>query len=203
MQNYTNASDVDNIWFIRTNGLLEATTTFFSPFKNATNIMFEAACEINHNCNVDQLSKKAYMARWLAGTSMMAPNTAGRIGSLLRASAAGAALACTGGPDNQTCGFHWYTGGFDGSTGLGQQLSAMEVMRALLVNDTAPPMTLPNVVIRGAPGNLTAPPPANPSETEAARPLHDGAPQPTGMVPGLALLIPLTIFLSLVGTLGL
>lgn len=197
LQNYTNASSVDNIWFIRTNGLLEATQTFFSPFKNATNVMFEAQCEIINNCNVDQLSKKAYMARWLAGTSLMAPNTAGRIGAMLQASAAGAAQACSGGLDGRTCGFRWYTGGFDGNTGVGQQLSAMEIMYTLLVNQTAPPQTLSNVIIRDAPENLTVPAP-EPGETETPRPLHDGVPPPLGMHPGLVLLVLLTLLFSLV-----
>ena len=95
MQNYTNGS---TIWVQRTSGFLEATATFFSPFANSSNIMFEAECELTGTCDVDQLSFKAYLARWLAGTSLMAPFTAGRVGMLLRASAIGASYACTGGP---------------------------------------------------------------------------------------------------------
>lgn len=41
MQNYTNSSD---IWVERTNGLLAATSTFFSPYKNGSSILFEAQC---------------------------------------------------------------------------------------------------------------------------------------------------------------
>ena len=193
LQNYTNGSDV---WWTRTNGLLDATSTFFSPFPNATGIMFEAQCELDNSCNVDQLSKKAYLARWLAGTSLMAPNTAGKVGALLKASAAGAAAACTGGSDGRTCGFRWYTGSYDNNTGVGQQLSAMEIMYTLLVNQTAPPKTLSNVVIRDAPANLTTPT-TDPDSSSTHRPLHDGQP-PLGTVPGLGLMFTLTTILSLI-----
>ena len=174
MQNYTNAS---TIWVERTTGLLDATTTFFSPYKNATNIMFEAKCELDYSCNVDQLSMKAYLARWLAGTSLMAPYTAGRVGTLLKASARGAAASCTGGPYGNTCGTRWYINGFDNKVGLGQQLCATEIFYALLVNETAPPISGPGVVIRDEPDNieiaasasLSQPPPGS-----TARPRFDG-----------------------------
>ncbi len=172
MQNYTNSSE---IWVERTNGLLEATSTFFSPYKNATKVMFEAQCELDYSCNVDQLAMKAYLARWLAGTSMLAPWTAAKIGGILQTSAIGAAAACSGPPDGSTCGVRWYINDFDGRTGLGQQMSAMEVMYALLVNETTPPLTLPNVVIRDAPDNITIFTGATPAgeDDDEARPLHD------------------------------
>ena len=178
LANYTNGS-AD--WVERTEGFLGASATFFSPFTNASNIMFEAACEPYYTCNVDQLSMKAYLARWLAATSVMAPYTAGRIGTLLQASALGAASACTGGADGgQPCGTRWYTGGYDGHTGLGQMLSAMEVMYALLVNETTPPLTSPGVVIRNVPDNVTSVlsatnMPAGPTSSQTARPLYDGS----------------------------
>ena len=168
MQNYTNANEK---WVTRTTGLLDATSTFFSPFPNATNIMFEAACEKKSICNVDQLSMKAYLSRWLAGTSLLAPYTAGRIGGLLRASAIGASNACTSGTIGNTCGAKWYINGWDGTSGLGQQQSAMEVMYALLVNETTPPSVLNSVRIRDAPPNVPMLLP-NPS-ANSARPLYD------------------------------
>lgn len=185
MQNYTNATDN---WVRRTTGLLDATSTFFSPFPNATNIMFEAMCETSSVCNVDQYSMKAYLARWLAGTSLLAPYTAGRIGGLLRASAVGAASACTGGPFGNTCGAKWYIDDWDGTSGLGQQLSALEVMYALLVNETTPPSMLNSVRIRDAPSNVATVLP-DPSPT-IARPLHDTGGQlrvAYGLLIGLAM----------------
>lgn len=94
MANYTNNAQV---WVDRTTGLLSATDSFFTPFTNATNIMFEAACELQSVCNVDQLSMKAYLSRWMSASSIVAPYIAGRVGTLLRASALGAASACTSG----------------------------------------------------------------------------------------------------------
>jgi mannan endo-1,6-alpha-mannosidase len=184
MQNYTNATDK---WVARTTGLLDATATFFSPYPNATNIMFEAMCEKTSSCNVDQYSMKAYLARWLAGTSLLAPYTAGRIGGLLRASAIGASNACSAGPSGNTCGSKWYIGGSDGTSGLGQQLSAMEVIYALLVNETVPPSVLNSVRIRDVPANIPMLLP-NPS-ANTARPLYDGAgrlPVAFGLLVGLA-----------------
>jgi mannan endo-1,6-alpha-mannosidase len=193
MQNYTNGS---TIWVQRTAGFLDATATFFGPFPNSTNIMFEAECELSSTCDVDQLSFKAYLARWLAGTSMLAPFTAGRVGTLLRTSAAGAAAACTGGPYGNTCGAKWYINGSDGTGGLGQQLSAVEVIYALLVNETAPPITLNNVRIRDEPATVTSlrPLPAAPSST--AKPLY-GADNEATKVSGALFAFPLTIALAI------
>jgi len=175
LQNFTNAS---SIWVTRTAGLLDATATFISPFRNATDILFEAECELALSCNVDQLSMKAYMARWLAGTSLMAPFTAGRIGTLLRTSANGAAAACAGGPQGHSCGSKWYINASDGTSGLGQQLCAMEVMYALLVNQTLPPTTWANVHISPAPSHFTTASTMTAYLTQAsasatARPLYD------------------------------
>jgi mannan endo-1,6-alpha-mannosidase len=136
LHNYTGGG---NIWTTRTNGLLSATTTFLSPFSNASDIMYERQCELTYSCNTDQLSFKAYLSRWLAGTSLMAPHTSARIAPILRASALGAAAACTGAGHNVTCGSRWYLGGSDGTSGVGQSLSVVEVLYALLVNETAPP----------------------------------------------------------------
>lgn len=173
LQNYTNGSSP---WEERTAGLVDAANTFLSPFKNATNVVFEAECELDMTCNPDQLSMKAYLIRWLAGTSKMAPFTAGRIGNILRTSAQGAARACTGGPAANTCGSKWYIGGWDGTNGLGQQLCAMEVMYSLLVNQTRPPITAGHVVLQPAPpsatSNITATQPL-PKASATARPLHD------------------------------
>lgn len=207
LSNYTNGSAN---WVERTQGFLSATATFFSPFTNGSNIMFEAACEPSYTCDVDQLSMKAYLARWLAATSVMAPYTAGRIGPLLQASALGAASACTGGADGgQPCGTQWYAGGYDGHTGLGQQLSAMEVMYALLVNETTPPLTSPGVIIRNVPDNVTSivratNTPTGPTSSRTARPLYGGSQgiaEPFGK-PSAALLLTLWMILTAFATLS-
>jgi len=135
LYNYTNASD---LWANRTAGLLESSNrTFFSPYKNASNIMFEPECEPANTCNYDQYSFKAYMARWLGKTAVVAPFTREAIQNMLVPSAEAAAQSCSGGTDGVTCGVKWYVGGYDGGYGPGQQLSGLEVVQALLA-DGAP-----------------------------------------------------------------
>lgn len=173
MSNYTNNSQ---IWVDRTTGLLAATATFFTPFKNATDIMFEATCELTSTCDVDQQSMKAYLSRWLATSSIVAPYIVGRVGTLLRASASGAALACTGGVYGNTCGSKWYINGYDGITGLGEQLSALEIVAGLLANDSMSPYHQPQVTITDTP--YTALPTTvgiTSDPTQTADPLHDSS----------------------------
>jgi mannan endo-1,6-alpha-mannosidase len=176
LANYTNSSE---IWVQRTAGLLGATGTFVGPFKNSTNIVFEAYCELAGTCNIDQLSMKAYLVRWMAGASILAPFTAPRVGDLFRASALGAAAACSGGSSGRDCGLKWYINGTDGTTGLGQQLAVLELMYALAVNQTSPPATQPQVTIGLQPANITdilaAATATLSSPTGTARPLFDGS----------------------------
>jgi mannan endo-1,6-alpha-mannosidase len=130
----------DEVWKARVDGLVEAASVFFSPYANATGVMFEAACETHGTCNVDQFSFKAYMARFLAKTAVLAPWTRDRIVPWLRASAVAAAKACSGGLTGQECGHKWYLdgNGFDGTSGLGQQQSAMETVTSLLASEVWP-----------------------------------------------------------------
>ncbi|KAF1944792.1 mannan endo-1,6-alpha-mannosidase-like protein DCW1 precursor, partial [Clathrospora elynae] len=134
MFDYTNG---DSVWKERTSGFLDhAELLFFSPFENSTDIMYEWACETGasgRHCNLDQQSFKAYLSRFMAKTAIMAPFTKDKITKVLTASAVGAAKSCSGGADGMTCGTKWYTGSWDGTSGVGQQLSALEVTQALLM----------------------------------------------------------------------
>jgi len=150
MYNYTNGTD-KTMWANRTTGLVNAAAkTFFSPYKNATDIMYEEACEPIGTCDNDQYSFKAYLSRFMGKTSIVAPFTAATIQPLLRASANGAAKACSGGSTGTQCGQKWYTGSYDGSSGVGQDLSALEVLQALLVDNAPALMTSANVTIQPA-----------------------------------------------------
>jgi mannan endo-1,6-alpha-mannosidase len=105
--------------------------------------MFEA-CEPSGKCDVDQRSFKAYLARWMAATTKMAPYTAETIMPLLQASAVAAAKQCTGTAgliNNAACGIQWTTGVWDGSTGVGQQMCALEVFQSLLIPQAPGPVT--------------------------------------------------------------
>ncbi|KAF2733443.1 hypothetical protein EJ04DRAFT_553369 [Polyplosphaeria fusca] len=124
----------DGTWKTHTAGLFDHASAFFKPYDNATNIMYEAACETGEtgrHCNLDQQSFKAYLARFMAKTAILAPFTREKATTYLRTSAIAAAKSCSG-PDD-ACGSKWYTGGWDGTSGVGQQLSALEVTQALLM----------------------------------------------------------------------
>jgi mannan endo-1,6-alpha-mannosidase len=129
LYNYTNGSTV---WQERTSGLLRSTIRNFYSLENATNVLFEQACEPHNTCNNDQYSFKAYASRYLAKTAVLAPYALPAIRTLLTTSAQAAAQACSSGADNAKCGQKWYVGGFDGNAGIGQQMSALEAVQALL-----------------------------------------------------------------------
>lgn len=133
LYNYTNGSEV---WQTRTSGLLTAcANTFFSPYQNSTDVMYEFACETHGTCDSDQYSFKAYLARWMAKSAIVAPYLADAVTQLLTVTAQAAAQSCSGGDSGEMCGEKWYVGGHDGNSGVGQQLSALEVVQALLLLD--------------------------------------------------------------------
>jgi mannan endo-1,6-alpha-mannosidase len=108
--------------------------------------MFEAGCERNPpntaaSCNVDQRSFKAYLSRWLAATSILAPWTGELIIPLLRDSALAAAQSCSGGTDGVTCGLKWWFEGWDGEFGVGEQMSALEVIQSNLISRVQGPFS--------------------------------------------------------------
>ena len=134
MYNYTNGSAV---WRQRVEGLLKATDVFFP-----NNIMKEVACESNGKCDVDQHSFKAYLSRWMAATTKMAPFTYSDIMAKLGPSAQAAALQCSGGNNGRTCGLKWTDGAtWDGSYGVGQEMAALEVIQSNLIAQVSGPVT--------------------------------------------------------------
>ena len=127
-----NGNNTGAVWTQRVEGFVAAASSvFFSPFPNATGIMYENKCEVPNNCDTDQLSFKAYLARWLSKSALLVPSIQQNVTVLLQASATGAAASCSG-LGNGTCGTRWYTNGWDGTMGLGQQLTALEVVQSLL-----------------------------------------------------------------------
>jgi mannan endo-1,6-alpha-mannosidase len=124
-------------WKQRVDGLLNNTDVFFQD-----GVMFEVACEGNGKCNIDQMSFKAYLARWMAATTKMAPWTFDAVMARLRPSALAAAAQCNGGDTGRTCGLIWTNNGtWDGTNGVGQQMSAMEVIQSNLIAQVKPPLT--------------------------------------------------------------
>lgn len=105
------------------------------------NIIFEVACEEIGTCNIDQRSFKAYLARWMAATAVKAPFTYPLLKPILEASARAAVGTCTGGNDGNQCGLRWWTNSHDGSIGVGEQMSALEVVQSNLIDVAPGPVT--------------------------------------------------------------
>jgi mannan endo-1,6-alpha-mannosidase len=125
-------------WKTQLAGLVDGARFFF--YEN-TDTMFEIACEPRANCNVDQLSFKAYLTRWMAGTAKVAPQHYDAIMKRLRGSAIAAAKQCTGGTKGITCGTRWYEDGWDGTYGVGQQMNALEIFQTNLEDQVAGPLS--------------------------------------------------------------
>ena len=129
----------DQVWKDRMNNLLKATSVFFTGPKK--NIMTEVACETVHRCDLDEQSFKAYLSRWFAAITKWVPDTYEFVMPYLQASAVAAAKQCVGGANKRMCGLIWYNGSYDGTTGVGQQMAAMEVTLSLLIKDRPSPYT--------------------------------------------------------------
>lgn len=101
--------------------------------------MIEIACERNGLCDHDQRSFKGYLARWMGFAMLTAPWTRETIMPRLRASAVAAAKQC--GPGKNGCGLRWWQGGVnDGQVGVGEQMSALETIQNLLIDQVAGPV---------------------------------------------------------------
>ena len=103
--------------------------------------MVEVACEPQLTCNYDQPSFKAYLSRWMAAVTQIAPFTSDTIMPKLKTCAQGAAGQCVGGTDGVTCGRQWYSSTWDGKYGVGEQMSALSIIQANLISKVAPPVT--------------------------------------------------------------
>jgi mannan endo-1,6-alpha-mannosidase len=135
----TNGSD---IWKTRTEGILDAAIEFFTD--NQTGVFVEMACETLNppTCNTDMLSFKAYLSRWMAAATQMAPFIYPKVMAALKKSAAAAALQCSGGQNGRMCGLMWTKGAtWDGSSGVGQQMAALEVIISTQISQVKGPVT--------------------------------------------------------------
>ncbi|RKU40538.1 hydrolase 76 protein, variant 2 [Coniochaeta pulveracea] len=137
MYNYSDGTKQE-VWRERTQGLLNGSEVFFTGSNK--DIMTEVACEPVNLCDIDQQSFKAYLSRWMAATTKWAPWTYNKIKPLMESSAKAAAAQCNGGDNKRMCGLKWTDNGtWDGTTGVGQQMAAMEVVLAnMIANVTAP-----------------------------------------------------------------
>ena len=129
------------IWHERTMKFLNSSIVFFNH-----SVLYEAACQGQEriNCNTDQRSFKAYFARFLGLTAQLVPETRGTIMNWVNTSALAAAQSCVGGYDHHTCGLNWFAKGWDHYYGLGEQMSALEIMVNTRVLHRPAPYTAKN-----------------------------------------------------------
>ncbi|GAM82862.1 hypothetical protein ANO11243_008480 [Dothideomycetidae sp. 11243] len=129
----------DPVWQQRATSLWNASSVFFTGTNDQ--VMYEVACEPGNNCDTDQLSFKAYLARWMAASLKVAPYLESSMMPYLKTSAQAAAAQCNGGSDGITCGTKWTASTWDGTYGVGQQMSALEVIQSLLIDSVPGPLT--------------------------------------------------------------
>ncbi|CDK24426.1 unnamed protein product [Kuraishia capsulata CBS 1993] len=103
------------------------------------NVMYERQCQDSGTCNNDQRSFKSIFSRSLGMTAVLVPSLYDKVYEVLTASAQGAAQSCSGGTDNVTCGQNWSHDGWDGVYGLGEQISALECIQNLLIDQRPGP----------------------------------------------------------------
>ena len=154
MYNYTEGGEP---WHSRINLLLDNINIFFRKQVGANpnsimppgggQILAEVTCETSKmpTCNADQTAFKAFLARWMAVTTQLAPFTTPRIMPLLAASANAAAAVCTGQAQGMkkgtVCGRRWYQNVYDSQYGVGEQMSAMSIFQNNLIANQPPPFT--------------------------------------------------------------
>jgi mannan endo-1,6-alpha-mannosidase len=188
-----NATYPNLLWLQRAEALLAGSASFFSPYTNASNVMYEPACESQGTCDTDQYAFKGLLARWLAKSAQLVPDLSHAVTILLETSALAATASCSGlgQAGNSTCGTKWYVNGFDGNTGLGQQFSALEVIQGLLATEQIPPVVGRNVTYTVVAAATTV---AVPRVTPGAGDPDGGA--GLGMAPGGARLESWAYFLT-------
>ncbi|KAK5163438.1 uncharacterized protein LTR77_010620 [Saxophila tyrrhenica] len=127
-------------WLEPIYGILNGTFNIF--FHDSSQVIQEVGCEPHNSCDTDGLTFKSFTLRWLALCAQLVPQTAEQIWPYIDASAQGAAGQCSG--SNDECGYHWLETTWDGSTGVGQQMSALAAVQApmLQVKDLKAPLTL-------------------------------------------------------------
>lgn len=120
MYNYTE----DDQWKDRAIEIIHVAVDYFQK----DGIMQETTCAPYDRCNNDQRSFRSLYSRCLGLTTVLIPETKELLDDYLQKSAKGAAQSCSGGSDGVTCGEDWTYDGWDGKYGLGEQMSALEVI---------------------------------------------------------------------------
>lgn len=124
----------DQEWYDRADSILTGSQILYND-----TILYERACETYDSCNTDQTIFKALYARYIGVASVLITKMQGRIHDLIVPSALGAAQACSGGDGGYECGMKWSNLGYDGNTGLSQEVNALEIFLNSIVADVSAP----------------------------------------------------------------
>ncbi|OJD12874.1 hypothetical protein AJ78_06589 [Emergomyces pasteurianus Ep9510] len=153
-----NSTNGDPTWKSRVEALLKGANVFF---KN--DIMVEAACEANNQCNLDHKTYKAILSRALGTTLQLAPFTNGIAAPKVKASAKAAVDECENENGFQMCSYDWVDTDTDDDDDddkdkedddetLGEQLSALQIVLAVLAADGNAPAPGSQQSPTGSPG---------------------------------------------------
>lgn len=169
LHNYTGQAE----WTDRSSKLLDGASWFFMD----DGIMYEGACEEAETCfngNADMSTFKGFLARFMWQSAIMMPSLHSQVASWLIPSADAAGDSCSGGESNTKCGMRWYEHSFDGKTGLGPQMCALEAIQGLLADSAAPPLS-GDEIRRVSNAQFDA---VNPYRADAGMPSEEPEPEP-------------------------
>lgn len=131
LSGYAYLSNAKQNAVLHTQQLLDSAIKTFAVQQSS--ILEEVICAPKNNCNTDEKALMAILARALANVKYVDTSEnidTSSLDTVLQDSAKAAAASCSGGADGTACGSEWTSSKFDGSTGLGQELSALEIMLA-------------------------------------------------------------------------
>jgi mannan endo-1,6-alpha-mannosidase len=197
-----------SILFNTSNGESEKWRDAVSGFVNSSSVfqdgdssvLFEAACEENGKCDIDQRAFKGLAARSYARAAISAGFQSGPIDSVLRASAKAAAASCDGEGDDVECALRWNDDGDDKvkvkEEGLGETFAALEAVQALLYSQTG------SIVSGNATTNQTTSPSGTPSGSPSGT-SGAAAPENTGAAGRLEIAGSVVFMATLVAFVGL
>jgi mannan endo-1,6-alpha-mannosidase len=88
------------------------------------------------------LTFKGFLTRWMASSAKLAPFLQANVTTLLNTNAKAAIAQCSGGKNGRMCGFQWNKfAAWDGTTGAGQQMAALNVVTNTLAKDAGVVLT--------------------------------------------------------------
>ncbi|KAF2207213.1 glycoside hydrolase family 76 protein [Cercospora zeae-maydis SCOH1-5] len=129
-----------DVWKTRAQNIWNATTRNY--FTGTNNMIMQEVCEPPMKCDTDQQSFKAYLSRFMAVSTQYAPWLYNQVRPYIEANAVAAGQQCSGGNSGTSCGLQWTKGAtYDGTTGVGEQMAALEIIGALMITEVPAPVS--------------------------------------------------------------